>query len=73
SADTAATAKQYGLDSEVRYRDALDNSQISDTMKVPVTVTAAGSVLGSPLVLAVVAIIVIGGGYFVYRRRKGTA
>ncbi|MEN6340954.1 MAG: S-layer protein, partial [Methanospirillum sp.] len=70
----AATAKQYGLDSEVRYRDALDNSQISDTMKVPVTVTASsGGLLGSPIVLAGIAIIVIGGGYFVYRRRKGAA
>ncbi len=74
SADKAATAKQYGLDSEVRYRDALDNSQISDTMKVPVTVTAAGSVLGSPLVFAVVALVVIiGGGYYLYRRRKTSA
>ncbi|MEN6519422.1 MAG: S-layer protein, partial [Methanospirillum sp.] len=68
--------KQYGLDSEVRYRDALDNSQISDTMKVPISVTASGgmgALLTSPIVLAVIAIIVIGGGYFVYRRRKGTA
>ncbi len=73
SADTAATAKQYGLDSEVRYRDALDNSQISDTMKVAVTVTPGGSLLTSPVVLAVVALLVIGGGYLVYRRRKGTA
>ncbi len=69
SADTAATAKQYGLDSEVRYRDALDNSQISDTMKVAVTVTPGGSLLTSPLVLAVVALLVIGGGYYLYRRR----
>jgi hypothetical protein len=73
SAADSATAKDYGLDSEVRYRDALDNSQISDTMKVPVTVTSGGSMLTSPIVLAVIAILVIGGGYLVYRRRKGTA
>ena len=73
SADAGATAKEYGLDSEVRYRDALDNSQISDTMKVPVTVTPGGSLLGSPLVLALLAALLIGGGYAVYRRRKGTA
>ena len=74
SADKAATAKQYGLDSEVRYRDALDNSQISDTMKVPVTVGASGGgLLSSPIVIALVALLVIGGGYLVYRRRKGTA
>jgi hypothetical protein len=76
AADKGATAKEYGLDSEVRYRDALDNSQISDTMKVPVTVTAGGGVgalLTSPIVLAVIAILVIGGGFVLYRRRKGTA
>ena len=76
AADKSATAKAYGLDSEVRYRDALDNSQISDTMKVPITVTASGgmgALLTSPLVLAVIAIVVIGGGFVLYRRRKGTA
>jgi hypothetical protein len=73
SVDEGATAKAYGLDTEVRYRDALDNSQISDTMKVPVTVTGGGSAIGSPIVLAVLAVIVIGGGYLVYRRRKGAA
>ncbi|MEN6516889.1 MAG: LPXTG cell wall anchor domain-containing protein, partial [Methanospirillum sp.] len=68
--------KQYGLDSEVRYRDALDNSQISDTMKVPISVTASGgmgALLTSPIVLAIIAIIVIGGGYYLYRRRKTSA
>ena len=69
SADAGATAKEYGLDSEVRYRDALDNSQISDTMKVAVTVTPGGSLLTSPIVLAVVALLLIGGGYYLYRRR----
>ncbi len=73
SVDAGATEKEYGLDSEVRYRDALDNSQISDTMKVPVTVTRGGSLLGSPLVLALLAALLIGGGYVLYRRRKGTA
>lgn len=72
SADAGATAKEYGLDSEVRYRDALDNSQISDTMKVPVTVTPRGSLLGSPLVLAVAVLLLIGGGYYLYRRRTSS-
>jgi hypothetical protein len=73
AADKGATAKEYGLDSEIRYRDALDNSQISDTMKVPVTVTESGSMFSSPIVLAVIALVVIGGVYLVYRRRKGSA
>lgn len=73
TADGDATVKDYGLDSEIRYRDALDNSEISGTMKVPVAVTAGGSGLGSMLGLAVVALVVIGGGFLLYRRRKGQA
>ena len=40
SVDSAATAGNYTLDTQVRYRDALDNSQVSDTFKVPVTVVS---------------------------------
>ena len=39
SIDRSATIKEYGLDSEIRYRDQLDNTYISDTMKVKVNVT----------------------------------
>ncbi|HUK38111.1 MAG TPA: S-layer protein [Methanomicrobiales archaeon] len=68
-----ATVKSYGLDSEIRYRDALDNSQISDTIKVPVDVVrpmGVISVLGNPLVLVPLVIVIAGAGAFLYRRRK---
>ncbi len=68
-----ATKKTYGLDSEVRYRDALDNSQISDTVKVPVTVVASGgiaSLLGNPIIVAVLLVIILGGGYYLYTQRQ---
>jgi hypothetical protein len=68
----AAIPKEYALDSEVRYRDALDNSQISDTLKVRVQV-AAGSgsenPLTNPLVILLIAAI-IGAGYYVLVVRK---
>ncbi|ACL16539.1 COG1361 S-layer family protein [Methanosphaerula palustris] len=73
STTSDATIKQYGLDSEIRYRDALDNSQISDTMKVPVNVvakTGTSAILGNPIILAVIAAIIIGVGYFLYTRKK---
>ena len=38
SVDRSATIKEYGLDSEIRYRDGLGNTYISDTMKVKVNV-----------------------------------
>ena len=68
-----ATEKTYGLDSEVRYRDALDNSQISDTVKVPVAVEAQGgpaALLSNPVVIAVILVIIIGAGYYIYTRRQ---
>ncbi len=68
-----ATQKTYGLDSEVRYRDALDNSQISDTVKVPISVVPSGgiaSLLGNPIVIALLLVIIIGAGYTFHTRRQ---
>ena len=73
SVDKAAPVKEYGLDSEVRYRDALDNTVISNPRKVRVQVIPAKSIgeqLTNPLVLCIIAVVVIAGGYFLYRRRK---
>ncbi|NLV26786.1 MAG: S-layer protein [Methanomicrobiales archaeon] len=73
SVDSGATIKSYGLDSEVKYRDALDDSQVSDTIKVPITITpnqGLGSLLGNPIVIGVLLIVIIGLGYFTYNKRK---
>jgi hypothetical protein len=64
----AAVTKEYSLDSEVRYRDALSNSQISDTLKVRVLVTPGSGTanpLSNPLVLLLAVAGVIGAGYYV--------
>jgi hypothetical protein len=71
--DRTATIKEYGLDSEIRYRDALDNTYISDTMKVKVDVTApAGitTILSNPIYLSIIIAAVIGIIYLVYHYRK---
>lgn len=68
--DAGATPKEYGLDSEIRYRDALDNSAISDTMKVQVRVVNGGI---SPLLIAGILILIAcaaGGGYYFLKKRK---
>ncbi|MCK9632791.1 MAG: S-layer protein [Methanoregula sp.] len=74
SADGSATVKNYGIDTEIRYRDALDNSVISDPMKLSVDVvekkSAVSSLMGNPAILAAIAIIVIAIGYLLYRSRK---
>jgi hypothetical protein len=69
SMDKSATIKNYALDSEVRYRDALDNSLISDPMKVQITVEEENSLLSNPVVLVVIAAAVILIGYGIYRQR----
>lgn len=71
--DSGATIKQYGLDTEIRYRDALDNSQISDTMKLPVRVEKTGSateIFSSPIVLILIAAVLVGAGYYIFKKRK---
>jgi len=72
--DSTATRKEYGIDSEVRYHDALDNIVTSDPMKVTLTVgTDKGIVtmlLGNPLLLGLIAVIIIAAGYLIYRKKR---
>ena len=73
SVDDAAVAREYTLDTEVRYRDALDNSQVSGTFNVPVQVQAKPASGGLMQVLAAMGFIVligIGAGYYVLVMRK---
>ena len=68
-----AEIKTYLLDAEIRYRDAQDNSQVSDTFKVPVAVepkpASSGLVSMLPALLLIV-IIGIGAGYYLLVMRK---
>jgi len=72
--DKSATLKQYGLDSEVRYRDAFDNQIISDPIKLALTVQEdaglVGSITKNPVLLLFIAVVILGAGYAVYRKRE---
>ena len=73
TAEGDATPKEYGIDSEIRYRDALDNSQVSDPMQVPVLVLknpGIVGILGNPLIIGIVVVGMIGAGYAVHRRYR---
>jgi hypothetical protein len=73
SVDRSATIKEYGLDSEIRYRDALDNTYISDTMKVKIIVNSpAGihAVLSNPIYISIIVAGIIGIAYLLYYFRK---
>ncbi len=73
SADTNAGVGNYSLDTEIRYRDSQDNSQVSDTFKVPVQVAAlppSTGILRMLPVIVVIALIAIGAGYYLLVMRK---
>jgi len=75
SVDRAATIKEYGLDSEIRYRDALDNTYISDTMKVPIRVSSPSgitAVISNPVYLVIILAAVIGAAYLAFTWRRKT-
>ncbi|HMK15715.1 MAG TPA: NEW3 domain-containing protein, partial [Methanomicrobiales archaeon] len=70
---SGATPKTYGLDSEIRYRDALDNSQISDTIKVQVEVVQGEGLIGvlsNPVVLILIIALIGAGLYYILVQRK---
>jgi hypothetical protein len=73
STDSGAAAKNYTLDTEVRYRDALDNSQVSDTFKVNISLAPPAQYTGfTGFILPGIAIaaLVIGAGYYLLVIRK---
>jgi hypothetical protein len=73
-ADETAEQKVHSLDSHIRYRDALGTSQESDSLPVQIRVVPAASALAGLLVPAgcIIAVIVIGIAYLVYRRKQAT-
>lgn len=76
STGSEAVEKMYGLDSEIRYRDALDNSQISNTVKVRAEVVKSegtSQMLKNPIVLAIILAVIILGMYSVIKIRKNNA
>jgi hypothetical protein len=73
SVDRTATIKEYGLDSEIRYRDALDNTYLSDTMKVKINVvqtTGLSAILSNPVYVAIIIAVIIGIVYLILHFRK---
>ena len=60
SLDPGATVKAYGLDSEVIYRDALNNEITSDPLKVNVNVVPSRNVIDMLGLSGLVVLIVIG-------------
>ena len=73
SVDKLATLKQYGLDSEIRYRDALDDLYTSDIIKVQVNVTGRSgldAMLSNSILMSIVVAVLIGAVYYVFFYRK---
>lgn len=73
--DKTATIKEYGLDTEIRYRDSMDANRISDPMQVSISVrerTGVLRILYNPVLMSIIIGIVIGGVYYfsVHKRRK---
>jgi hypothetical protein len=71
-ADAAADTKVYTFDSTVRFRDAFGNSQMSDTVPVPIKIVPAAGI--SPGLIAIVGCIIVVIGIAIaltfYRKKK---
>jgi len=73
SAASNAVPGTYSLDTEVRYRDQLDNSQVSDTFTANVTITPkppASPVIQVAEIAAVIIVIAAAGYYLLVMRKK---
>jgi hypothetical protein len=70
-----ATPKDYGIDTEIRYRDNNGENRISDPIRVAIEVRerpGISRILYNPVIMSVIIAIVIGGVYYlaVYRKKR---
>jgi hypothetical protein len=68
-----AVTKLYGLDSEIRYRDGLDDTYISDPIKVSIDVenlTGIQGILSNTVILSILFAALIGLAYAIWHFRK---
>jgi hypothetical protein len=73
SASGDAPPGPYSLDTEVRYRDSQDNSQVSDTFRTPIQIApkpASSGIVQLLPVLIIVVLIGAGAGYYLLVMRK---
>jgi hypothetical protein len=71
--DKAATIKNYSLDTEIRYRDGLNQSRISDPIPVTIEVRerpGVQRVLFNPVLVSIIIAIAIGAVYYLRVYRK---
>lgn len=69
--DSDATPKEYGINSEIKYTDINGDTVISESMKIPVVVTAATQSLLLPVIVILLIIGAVGG--YVYKRKRKLA
>ncbi|MGF3497913.1 MAG: COG1361 S-layer family protein [Methanolinea tarda] len=72
--DKSATRKVYGLDTEIQYRDALDNIVVTSPSTLRIAVVDRNiieSVTTNPVSISIIVAVILGAVYFYYRRKKG--
>jgi len=68
-----ATIKEYGLDSEIRYNDLLNDTYVSDPMTIAIDVqnlTGIEGIVSNPVYLSIIVAVIIGVIYTVLHVRK---
>jgi hypothetical protein len=69
--DSDATPKEYGINSEIKYTDINGDTVISESMKIPVVVTAEARSLLLPAIVVLVLFAAAGG--YIYKRKQKKA
>jgi hypothetical protein len=67
--DSDATPKEYAINSEIKYTDVNGDTIISESMKIPVTVTASSRSMLLPILIVLI-ILAAAGGYWYKRKQK---
>jgi hypothetical protein len=71
SAGGSAISKEYQGAVEVRYEDRTGDSQLADGISVGIPVAESSGGLPLPFIGLGIGMVLLGGGLFIYRRRRG--
>ncbi len=66
--DAEATPKTYGINSEIKYTDIDGDTIISESIKIPISVNAAGASYMIPVIILL--ILLMAAASYMHKRKK---
>ena len=68
--DSDATPKDYGINSEIKYKDIKGETVISKSIEIPVEIKSTTSSLLLPAAIIIIIVLIVASGYLYRKKQK---